>query len=147
MGETPELVQVLRELGPGFTRWHPLGLFLGIPSQELDAIKVNERDVLNQTIQMLERWYANKSPTWRDLCEALRDVGYPALADRISTQYCGGSQREVPVQQPTSASPLSDRERQYMYQGNILVDNSHIKFVFNQLMASDHNFVYIIWSF
>ena len=110
--ESPELGQVLRELGPGFTYWQPLGLFLGIPHDELKAIKATEHDVLNQTIQMLERWYANKSPTWRALCQALRDVGHPALADRISVQYCRVPQQEVHVQQPTSAAPLSERRYQ-----------------------------------
>ena len=106
--ETPELVQVLQELGPGFIRWHPLGLFLRIPLDQLNAIKATEHDVLNQTIQMLERWYANKSPTWRALCKALRDVSHPSLADRISVQYCRVPQQEV--QQPTSAAPSGVRE-------------------------------------
>ena len=96
-------LQMLRELGPGFTRWYPLGRFLGVPTHELNAIKATESDVLNQTIQMLERWYANKTPTWRTLCEALRDVGHPSLADRISVQYCRVPQQEV--QQPTSVAP------------------------------------------
>ena len=103
MEETPELVQVLQELGLGFIRWHPLGLFLRIPLDQLNAIKATEHDVLNQTIQMLERWYANKTPTWSTLCQALRDVGHPSLADRISVQYCRVPQQEV--QQPTSAAP------------------------------------------
>ena len=103
MEETPELVQVLQELGPGFIRWHPLGLFLRIPLDELNAIKATEHDVLNQTIQMLERWYANKHPTWSALCQALREVGHPSLADRISAQYYRVSQQEA--QQPTSAAP------------------------------------------
>ena len=106
MEETPELVQVLRELGPVLTCWQPLGLFLGVPLDELKAIKASREDVLNQMIQMLERWYANKSPTWRALCEALREVGHPSLADRISVQYCRL------VQQPTSAVPLSERRYQ-----------------------------------
>ena len=101
-------LQMLRELGPGFTRWYSLGRFLGVPTHELNAIKATESDVLNQTIQMLERWYAYKTPTWRALCQALRDVGHPSLADRISVQYCRVPQQEI--QQPTSAAPSGVRE-------------------------------------
>ena len=112
MEDTTDLqLQMLRELGPGFTRWYPLGRFLGVPTHELNAIKATESDVLNQTIQMLERWYASKSPTWRALCEALREVGHHSLADQISDQYCRLSQQDV--QQPTSAAaPLSERHYQ-----------------------------------
>ena len=108
MEETPELVQVLRELGPLFARWHLLGLFLEIPLDELNAIKASKEDLQTQVCQMLERWYANKTPTWRALCQALREVRHPSLADRISVQYCRVVQQEV--QQPTSAAPSGVRE-------------------------------------
>ena len=104
MDAPPTLVEVLKELGSNFEDWYPLGLFLGVPSQDLDAIRVSEGPNLKmQFIKMVVRWLEIKpTATWAKLCQALKEVGKLALAEKVSAT-CG----KKAVQQSKRTPPRS----------------------------------------
>ena len=107
MDTLPELVEVLEELGYNFEDWYPLGLFLGIPPQDLTAIKVSEGSNLKmQFIKMVEKWQETKpAATWAKLCQALKKVGKHSLAEKISATY--GNEAKTAVQQSKRTPPPS----------------------------------------
>ena len=87
--DLPTLQIVLEELGPNFTDWYPLGVFLDLKIQDLDAIRVNEREVNMQFISMVNCWLRTKpEASWADLCRALGKLGKHTLEEYVSCKYC-----------------------------------------------------------
>ena len=87
--DIPTLQLVLEEFGPNFTDWYPLGVFLGLKTQDLDAVRVNDREVCMQFISMINCWLRTKpEASWADLCGALRKLGKNKLAEDLSCKFC-----------------------------------------------------------
>ena len=80
---------MLEELGPNFTDWYPLGVFLGLKTQDLEEVRVNDRDVCMKFISMINCWLRTKpEASWADLCGALRKLGKNKLAEDLSCKFC-----------------------------------------------------------
>ena len=85
---TPQVGQVMEELGPDFIHWYPIGLFLDVNPRQLDAIKRNQCDLTTKTSLMVKCWLTKtRSPVWRDLYNALKEAGHPRMARRVFFHY------------------------------------------------------------
>ena len=70
--------------------WYSLGVFLGVPSNELDTIgenysKISVTRCLIEMYQCLER--LGKAPSWNSIASNLRKMDHHALAEHIDSTY------------------------------------------------------------
>ena len=100
----PSIDQFADALSPE-SDWYSLGVFLGAPTGELDAIGINYRGVSN--IRCLIELYKclqsrGKTPSWDFIAKCLRKMNKNSLADRIDSLY---TVRIVPsLPRPSSSS-------------------------------------------
>ena len=76
--ETSDIKYVSQSLKTVTTKWHNIGIALGIPVEQLDVIACDHRgDVLRQLNEMIACWIHNcELHTWRTLIEALFELGH-----------------------------------------------------------------------
>ena len=93
IAENDDFHDVYRELVCLKARYHQLGIFLGLPASELDAIGSSVHDADQALTATLLTWLrqlydVNKfgSPTWRRLVEAIEKVD-PALAKTVASNH------------------------------------------------------------
>ena len=81
----PTLVELKDALPEVAYKWYDLGLYLGISSGTLNAIKKTNQQVVNDCMNdMLETWLGKKDPdNWDDIVDALRKIDRNDVANRI----------------------------------------------------------------
>ena len=89
--------------------WYSLGIFLGIPSHDLNTInheysRISITRCLIEVYQCLER--LGKAPSWDSIASKLRTMGNHALAEHIDTTYIH------PSLEPPSESSSSNTSEQ-----------------------------------
>ena len=70
--------------------WFGLGLYLGIPSVELQSIEYEPtlHDINERRRKMLSVWLKRlPKPSWSRVVKALMDLGHETLAQRIAIKY------------------------------------------------------------
>ena len=88
--------------------WYSLGVFLGVPSHEINTIKyeysrISVTRCLVEVYQCLER--LGKAPSWDSIASNLRAIGNNALAEHIDSTYIH------PSPEPPSESSSSNSEQ------------------------------------
>ena len=74
------------ELSGISSKWHELGLHLGVPGQKLEEFKEKD-DPLSEVIAY---WlWGDKPVTWRHIVDTLRVTGEATLADKIQPNTTG----------------------------------------------------------
>ena len=83
----PDLVDLVSEL-QDVSDWIPFGVWLGIRSPKLEAIRRNCQTIEECRIEMLNTWLIMvRTPTWSAVVQALEKIGMPRLADEIAHKY------------------------------------------------------------
>ncbi len=87
-------LNIRRSLKGIASEWDDLGELLGLPYDKVESIKVDcPRDVKECLKKVIRKWLEGKGsgepPSWRSLCEALRDplIGREDLASKIEKKY------------------------------------------------------------
>ncbi len=87
-------LNVRRALKGIVSEWDDLGEVLGLPPDEIESIKVDcPRDVKECLKKAIKKWLEGKGsdepPSWKSLCEALKDtlVSRPDVASSIERTY------------------------------------------------------------
>ena len=81
-----DLDQVLEEVIDAKTKWKFIGLKLGVPKGELDAIQCDGSSVGEKLMETLDRWLqSGRNTTWKALAEAMgaATVGREDLKQKI----------------------------------------------------------------
>ncbi len=104
---TPSIDQFAEVLSKG-PDWYSLGVFLGVPSNELDTIgenysKISVTRCLIEVYKCLER--LGKAPSWDFIASKLRALDHHALAEHIDSTYIH------PSIEPPSESSSSNSEQ------------------------------------
>ena len=91
--------------------WQEVAFKLGMPLPKVEAIAMNYPNVRQCMIDVLEWWlikgdyYSNPyPPEWTQLMALLRDINFPALAERLGNVLYSISSGEVPAPQGFSPS-------------------------------------------
>ena len=81
------LVERLHDVQP---KWYDLGLQLGVPSGNLDALEKDSPESSVAFRKMLKQWLAGKEPSLEQLSEALqtKSVGQDRLGQDILLETC-----------------------------------------------------------
>ena len=67
-----DLDQVLEEVFDAKAKWKFIGLKLGVPKGELDAIQYNGSSVGEKMMETLDKWLqSGRNTTWKALAEAM----------------------------------------------------------------------------
>ena len=84
----PTLKELVQELYAASAQWYTLGIFLRIPHPRLENIQRDRSTSMDCFVVMLSEWLNNSvQPTWNEVCEALDNIGEPALAAKIMEKY------------------------------------------------------------
>ena len=70
--------------------WYHLGLYIGLPTGELDNIRYNPtlRSPAQFRTEMLSIWMTKlPGPSWSRVVQAVADIGRESLAQRIALKY------------------------------------------------------------
>ena len=67
--------------------WIPLGLYLGIKMERLEAIKADFPTLGQRHAQMLKEWQKNVTPTWSAVVQALVKMGMKRLASELAQKH------------------------------------------------------------
>ena len=71
--------------------WHQLGLKLGLPEPELDKIQQDYQGTDQRRLEMLDKWLQRTpNATWRDVANALEQMGENRVAESIRQKDKGG---------------------------------------------------------
>lgn len=83
------------ELTVVVTRWHQLGIRLGIPSYELKKIdKDYPNNTERQMTETLSLWLRySPSASWKDVVKVLHEMEETVLAERIHNKHIGGASK------------------------------------------------------
>ena len=79
----------MKELGK-VTKWYEFGIALKIPVEDMDSIeKSNQTAGIGRCKIAMFNWWLNITPTasWNDIIRALKDIGYHALANKLTSKY------------------------------------------------------------
>ncbi len=119
---------VIEAIGPTFTDWYRLGIFLKIPSGLLDAIRTSDHDARTQCKEFVTLWLeTKKEATWADLCHALKVLGKYGLANRISSKYLSDTEQSLSSGK-YSPRGISDSSKpaQLTSDGNVIIDDAFV---------------------
>ena len=87
----PELKYLLRELYTKVAdKWEDIGIFLGIETGTLDAIKTAENSKPQHCLrEMLKLWLSRVSPppSWAAIADVIEELGEESLAHQLRTKY------------------------------------------------------------
>ena len=67
--------------------WIPLGLYLGIKIERLEAIKSDFPTLEQRRTQMLNEWQKNVTPTWSAVVQALVGIRMKRLASELAQKH------------------------------------------------------------
>ena len=68
-------------------QWYLFGIYLGLPSSTVDAIKTDHSDIKQCRTHMLIQWQRHVIPTWSAVVKALMGIGRERLASHLGTKY------------------------------------------------------------
>ena len=85
-GKIRELRHLVNELST-VSQWYLLGIYLGLHSSTLDAIKKDCTDTKECLTQTLIQWQECVTPTWSAVVRALVGIGRERLASHLATKY------------------------------------------------------------
>ena len=73
--------------------WYEFGLTLGVPKEIMDKYIGHSSDQC--LIEILDHWlrsrhYDHKEPTWREIAQALNEIGLRELSNKITQVYITG---------------------------------------------------------
>ena len=95
-------------------RWYTLGMFLGVPTRDLDAINFNHslEGIMRCLIEMHKYLHSTGKPlSWEKIASSLSKMDNCYLARCIRNKYCQTSEQKVsPVSTAKPSTP--DRQRQ-----------------------------------
>ena len=83
-----DLDQVLEEVFDAKAKWKFIGLKLGVPKGELDAIEYSNSSIGQKLMETLDKWLqSGRNTTWKALAEAMgaATVGCEDLKQNILT--------------------------------------------------------------
>ena len=82
-------ISVLHSLEEVARRLYQLGLYLGLPASSVDAIEADFHTTDRRRVQLVRVWMSSSPdpPCWWLLAQALEQVEYGALAQRIKRQH------------------------------------------------------------
>ena len=83
----PDVAYLLDDI----VEWKVLGLRLGLPFNDLEAIKHNNPRVIDCKLAMLHQWLRTGRATRQSLVSALREMGENQLAYRVLTNSVAGT--------------------------------------------------------
>ena len=84
-----DLDQVLEEVFDSKAKWKFIGLKLGVPKGELDAIEYSNSSIGHKLMETLDKWLQRgRNTTWKALAEAMgaATVGREDLKQKILTR-------------------------------------------------------------
>ena len=72
------------------TDWYRLGLTLTNDETHMEIIRSNHRNDTEGALgAIFQHWLKTcKTPTWRAMADALKEVGCSSLADKVEQKYC-----------------------------------------------------------
>lgn len=79
-----DLIRALKKV----KAWYPLGLYLGIPKEELKKMKSKVITAEQRARRILMAWMEKEVASWTTLVQALNEVGATDLAYKIASKYC-----------------------------------------------------------
>ena len=87
--DKPTLKEAFQLLFPLAHEWHNIGVLLGIPDGDLDAINADNAAVRSCLREMLRKWLSrvDSRPTWSSLAEAVEPFD-PRKVEEIHQKYC-----------------------------------------------------------
>ena len=83
-----DLDQVLEEVFDAKAKWKFIGLKLGVPKGELDAIEYSNSSIGQKLMEILDKWLqSGRNTTWKTLAEAMgaATVGREDLKQKLLT--------------------------------------------------------------
>ena len=86
----PELKDLLKELYNKASEWINIGVFLGVDTGRLNAIRIAENHIPQNCLrEMLMIWLMRVSPppSWAAIADAIEVLGDQNLADQLRTKY------------------------------------------------------------
>ena len=87
-GKDISMKDVIRELKEVSNKWFQLGVYLNIPESELRKIGLDcHRDVNMCMIELIMTWKQRFIPTWKDIIDALAEIGMHTLAVKLARKY------------------------------------------------------------
>ena len=81
--ELTDLVSELQEVND----WITFGLYLGIKTSRLEAIKVDCPTLGERRTQMLNEWQKKVTPTWSAVVQALVGIGMGRLVSELAQKH------------------------------------------------------------
>ena len=86
------LIQIKSEVTP---KWHQFGKAMRVDDKVLNKCLQYAQE--ESIIEVCDKWLRNHSgkPTWREVAEALRQIGYGQLANDIENAYNTGNKINV----------------------------------------------------
>ena len=76
------------------SHWYPYGEALGVSPKLLDEVKGMQLEDYDKLVEVLDAYFRTHSqdppPTWREIAEALRVIGYEKMAVNIMKVYITG---------------------------------------------------------
>ena len=87
--DKPTLKEAFQLLFPLAHEWHNIGVLLGIPDGDLNAINADNAAVRSCLREMLRKWLSrvDSRPTWSSLAEAVEPFD-PRKVEEIHQKYC-----------------------------------------------------------
>ena len=82
----PKLRTLARDLNE-VVNWFSLGVFLGVPTHELERLKLIHSYRKDGLFEMLDLWLKTGDANYRDLISALQSCGLTGLAHKLTTKY------------------------------------------------------------
>lgn len=84
------LLQIKHEVTP---KWYQFGEVIGVEKQLLEKFDVEKYPPEQCIIEVIDNWLRNHAgqPTWREVAEALREIGLYTLAADIENVYKTGN--------------------------------------------------------
>lgn len=82
----PKLRTLAMELNE-VVHWFSLGVFLGVPSHELERVRLIHSYRRDGLIEMLDLWLKGGDANYRDLITALQFCGLTSLAQKLTVKH------------------------------------------------------------
>ena len=82
----PKLRTLARDLNE-VANWFSLGVFLGVPTHELERLRLIHSYRKDGLFEMLELWLRGGDANYRDLISAVQSCGLTSLAHQLTTKY------------------------------------------------------------
>ena len=98
---TPTIAEFADELA-SVSDWYDLGIFLGLPTYELDTISryYSREDVMRCLIEMYKCMAkGGELPSWEEISAALRAMNNNRLAQNITSRYIQSSQQDPSIEE------------------------------------------------